>query len=185
MSVYSIAKQEAARRTADLPTIPATGAPAPPPPPAEPPIAAAAPTVTDAEIGQALQSIATYIPTEVMATYLAILAVIPGSSEHGYQWLMFWAFFAATPIVVWLSVSAAHPGQGLSLPLTAIRSWPWLSMLAATLAFAVFAAAVPGSVVSDLNWYQPWMATAAIILSAFALSQVNRFASAFKSAVGS
>src|SRR5258708_859999 len=121
MSVYSIAKQEAARRTAELPSFPAPGAPAPQSPAGEPPMAAAAPMVADAEIGQALQSIATYIPTEVMATYLAILAVIPGSSEHGYQWLVFWAFFAATPVVVWLSVSAAHPGQGLSLPRTTLR----------------------------------------------------------------
>jgi len=51
-------------------------------------------------------------------------------------------------------------------------------MIAALLAFAVFAIGVPGSVFSDLSWFQPWMSTAAIILSAFALSQVNRIAQA-------
>jgi len=91
---------------------------------------------------------------------------------------MFVAFLIATPIVVWLGVSAAHPGQGLSLSVTAVRSWPWLSMFAAFLAFAVFAVGVPGSVINDVSWFEPWMSTAAIILSAFVLSQVNRIAQA-------
>ena len=130
------------------------------------------------QLGRAIESIGTYIPTEVMATYLAILAVIPATTEHRYQWLMLWAFVAATPVVVWLGVSAAHPGQGLSLPITAVRQWPWLSMFAATLAFGVFAISIPGSVISHLSWYESWMSTAAIILSAFLLSQVNRLAQA-------
>jgi len=87
-----------------------------------------------------------------MATYLAILAVIPAASGHRYQWFMLLAFLAATPIVVWVGASAAHPGQGLSLPVKSIRQWPWLSMFAASLAFAVFAVEVPGSVVNDVSW---------------------------------
>ena len=51
-------------------------------------------------------------------------------------------------------------------------------MVAAALAFAVFAIGVPGSVINDLSWFEPWMSTAAIILSAFVLSQVNRIAQA-------
>ena len=109
-----------------------------------------------------------------MATYLAILAAIPSTGGHSYQWLMFWAFLAATPFVVWLSASAASPGRGLSLPITPVRHWPWWSMFAATLAFGVFAIGLPGSVVNDEGWYEPWMSTVAIILSAFVLSQMAR-----------
>jgi hypothetical protein len=53
-------------------------------------------------------------------------------------------------------------------------------MFAATLAFAVFAISVPGSVVSYLSWYQAWMSTVAIIFSAFVLSQANRIALAVR-----
>jgi hypothetical protein len=206
MSVYSIATQEAARSAgADGSAPPATPTVAPVAPPVAPVAAPAAPPVAgpgaptvapeaelgatlslpsagavSAGLGRALDSIGTYIPTEVMATYLAILAVIPAASGNRYQWFMFWAFLAATPIAVWVGVSAAHPGQGLSLPVKAVRKWPWLSMGAATLAFAVFAIGMPGSVVSDVSWYEPWMSTAAIILSAFALSQVNRIAQAIR-----
>ncbi len=171
MSVYDMATQ-------------ATPAPAPQPA-AEPP-----PPVPDGMVlggaapalGKALDSIGTYIPTEVMATYLAVVAVIPSGPEHRYQWVMFWVFLASTPIVVWLGVSAAHPGAGLSLPVTKLAEWPWLSMIAASMAFAVFAIAVPGSVVSTLSWYEAWMSTAVIILSAFVLSQANRIAQALRPA---
>lgn len=206
MSIYDIATQEAAHTHSASGEVSATagGAPAvpaaaaPPPAPVAPALPSAdttngpAPTVAPGGalplggvgpgLGRALDSIGTYIPTEVMATYLAILAVIPAFAEHRYQWLMFWAFLAATPIVVWLGVSAAHPGQGLSLPVRAFRQWPWLSMFAATLAFAVFAISVPGSVISYLSWYQAWMSTVAIILSAFVLSQANRIAQAMRPA---
>lgn len=185
MSVYSIATQEAqrsrkaagpraSREDADVPSAPTpTG-------PLAPHVALPTPVLgaVGPEIGRALDSIATYIPTEVMATYLAILAIIPAAPGFRYQWLMFWTFLAATPIVVWLGVSAAHPGQGLTLPIRAVKSWPWLSMFAASLAFLVFAVGIPGSVVNHLSWYESWMSTAAIILSAFVLSQVNRIANA-------
>jgi len=203
MSIYDIATQEAANTRSASGEVPATAGGAPavpaaagaPPAPAAPVAPSAAttngpsPTVAPGTLalggvgpglGRALDSIGTYIPTEVMATYLAILAVIPAFAGHRYQWLVFWLFLAATPIVVWLGVSAAHPGQGLTLPVSAIRQWPWLSMFAATLAFAVFAISVPGSVVSYLSWYQAWMSTAAIILSAFVLSQANRIAQAMR-----
>jgi hypothetical protein len=159
--------------------VPPGAAEPPPPPPVDLPPATPGPGAPvdlslSPALSQAIESISTYIPTEVMATYLAVLAAIPSARGHSYQWLMFWTFLAATPLVVWLSVSAASPGQGLSLPVTPVRNWPWWSMLAATLAFAVFAIGLPGSVANDLGWYEPWMSTVAIILSAFVLSQMSR-----------
>jgi len=181
VSVYTIARQEAERRAKVAPK--PHGAAHTPATPLSPPTAAptAQPAITASvgpELGKALESIGTYIPTEVITTYLTILTIIPTTSGHRYQWLMLVTFLIATPIVVWLGVSAAHPGQGLSLPVTAVRSWPWLAMLAASLAFAVFAIGVPGSVINDVSWFEPWMSTGAIILSAFVLSQVNRIAQA-------
>ncbi len=183
MSVYTIATQEAERR-AKVAAKRSHVAPATSPAAVKVTVTGAAPAppaiaaTVGPELGKALESIGTYIPTEVMATYLAILAVIPVTSGHRYQWLMFVAFLVATPIVVWLGVSAAHPGQGLSLPVSPVRNWPWLPMFAASLAFAVFAVGVPGSVINDVSWFEPWMSTAVIILSAFVLSQVTRIAQA-------
>lgn len=130
------------------------------------------------QLGKALDSIGTYIPTEVIATYLAVLAIVPAASGGRYLWLMFWGFLAATPIVVWLGVAAAHSGAGLSMSVRKVSTWPWLAMFAASLAFLVFAVGVPGSVINREPWYEPWMTTAAIILSAFVLSQINRAAQA-------
>jgi hypothetical protein len=118
-------------------------------------------------IGLALSSIGTYIPTEVMATYLAILAAIPIGRGHGFHWLMFWVFLIATPVVVWLGVAVARQSEGIVV--RPAQQWPWWSMIAATVAFAAFVVVLPGSVAHDISWYESWMGTIAIILSAFVL----------------
>ncbi len=132
MSIYDIATQEAANTRSASGEVPATAGGAPavpaaagaPPAPAAPVAPSAAttngpsPTVAPGTLalggvgpglGRALDSIGTYIPTEVMATYLAILAVIPAFAGHRYQWLVFWLFLAATPIVVRSSCGWASP----------------------------------------------------------------------------
>jgi len=178
MSVYDMATQARAQS----PSEGAAPAPASEPEPSPPALDGLVLGGAAPALGKALDSIGTYIPTEVMATYLAVVAVIPSGPEHKYQWVMFWVFLAATPVVVWLGVSAAHPGAGLSLPVTKLAEWPWLSMIAASVAFAVFAVAVPGSVVSTLSWYEAWMSTVVIIVSAFVLSQANRISQALRPA---
>jgi hypothetical protein len=42
-------------------------------------------------------------------------------------------------------------------------------MIAATVAFTAFVVVLPGSVTRDISWYESWMGTVAIILSAFVL----------------
>jgi hypothetical protein len=172
MSLYAIAKREVdalSTTTEQPPPEPAGGGPITtavlePGPPA-PPVGAV--PVGTTGIGQALSSIGTYIPTEVMATYLAILAAIPSDRGHGFQWLMFWVFLIFTPIVVWLGVAVARQTQGIVV--RPAQQWPWWSMIAATVAFTAFVVVLPGSVTRDISWYESWMGTVAIILSAFVL----------------
>jgi hypothetical protein len=172
MSLYAIAKREVDALntpTEQPPPEPAGGGPVAtavlePTPPARP--AGAVPVGTTG-VGQALSSIGTYIPTEVMATYLAILAAIPSDRGHGFQWLVFWVFLIFTPMVVWLGVAVARQTQGIVV--RPAQQWPWWSMLAATVAFAAFVVVLPGSVTRDISWYESWMGTVAIILSAFVL----------------
>jgi len=123
--------------------------------------------------GLALSSIGTYIPTEVMATYLAILAAIPTDRGRGVQWLMFWIFLILTPIVVWLGVAVARQTQGILVK--PAQQWPWWSMIAATVAFAAFVVVLPGSVTRDISWYEPWMGSIAILFSAFVLGIGDQF----------
>lgn len=173
MSVYALVTKVTNERVASD----AAAAPgAMPPPPAAP--GGGVPGLAGTTVSQALESIGTYIPTEVMATYLALLALVPATRGHIYQWLMFWFFVIATPIVVWLGVAAAHREKAIALPLRPTRQWPWWPMLGASLAFVAFVVGLPGSVVNDLRWFEPWMGSAAIILSAFVLSQGGRLAAA-------
>jgi hypothetical protein len=172
MSVYAIAKREvnaldsstqaqpeaAATRDAVATDVLARSVPGP--------MVSPAPVGTSG-IGMALGAIGTYIPTEVMATYLAVLAAIPAGRGHSFQWLMFWAFLGATPIVVWLGVAVARQSQGIVVK--PAKQWPWWSMIAATVAFGAFVLVLPGSVTRDVSWYESWMGSIAIILSAFIL----------------
>ena len=82
MSLYAIAKREVdalSTPTEQPPPEPGGGGPIATAvlEPAASARAAGAVPVGTTGVGQALSSIGTYIPTEVMATYLAILAAIP------------------------------------------------------------------------------------------------------------
>lgn len=94
----------------------------------------------------ALTLIVTYIPSEVIATYVAVMSVIRDTSRKSLtpELWVFWGFLIATPIVVWLIYAAktrsAQPSA--PLPLT-IRKWPKWEMVAATIAFLVWALALP------------------------------------------
>jgi len=178
MSLYAIATQP--QEAPAPPATPGALAPSGAVATAEP---AAAPAGTGAAgiplggttVGSALKSIATYIPTELMATYLAILAIVPSNRGHLPEWVMFWIFLIATPFVVWLSLAVVHRGTSGSPAVKPFNQWPWWSMAAATIAFAAFVLALPGSVVNTLSWYDGWIGSVAIFLSAFILSQGERF----------
>lgn len=53
--------------------------------------------------GSALSSIVSYIPTEIVVTYVAILASLGNASSrsHTEDWVVFWVFLAFTPLVTW------------------------------------------------------------------------------------
>jgi hypothetical protein len=172
MSVYAMAKREvdavdpSKEPQAQAPAGGAAVGTAVLTPSAPGPLVAPVPAATTG-LGMALSSIGTYIPTEVMATYLAVLAAIPVGRGHSFHWVMFWIFLIATPIVVWLGVAVARQTQGIVVK--PAQQWPWWSMIAATVAFAAFVVVLPGSVTHDISWYESWMGTIAIILSAFVL----------------
>jgi hypothetical protein len=102
----------------------------------------------DDPVTTALTLIVTYIPTEVIATYVAVMTVIhdPNRTALTPEWWVFWTFLIATPIVVWLiyaaKIRSAQPNDPLPL---SFLMWPKWEMVAATIGYAVWAFALPSN----------------------------------------
>jgi hypothetical protein len=72
----------------------------------------------------ALQTLTTYIPTEVLTLYVSAIAALgpltirigPNDLQVG-RWLPFWCFLAATPLVVWIAFASKLKAAGRTIPL--------------------------------------------------------------------
>jgi len=104
----------------------------------------------------ALKVIVTYIPTEILTLYVAVLAAIriPNQTNFPPMWRTFYCFLVATPIVVWLVYAAKCSAGGKSVPISP-RAWPIWEMFAATIAYVAWAFALPQSPFQQFNWYTP------------------------------
>src|ERR1700687_1983183 len=137
MSINALTNAAVARRPDFQPaeTVPATlaeianAAVAVPMPVAGPsvtlPVAVAAPVVAAASgPNTALQTLTTYIPTEVLTLYVSAIAALgPLTIKIGTRdlqvgrWLPFWCFFAATPLIVWVAFASKIKAAGRTIPL--------------------------------------------------------------------
>lgn len=101
---------------------------------------------TPAPPNNALSALVKYIPTESVTLYVAAVsaapalkAVWPGLSEND----IYWFFGVLTPVIFVLVFIGKLRVEGL-WPLRSLKDWPWWKTFAATLAFFVWALAVPG-----------------------------------------
>jgi hypothetical protein len=94
----------------------------------------------------ALAVIVTYLPTEVLTLYVAVLAAIqtPAEPSPRGMWVTFWIFLVATPLVVWLVYAAKVRSDNKPLPL-APAQWPLWEMIAAPLSYMAWALSLPGA----------------------------------------
>jgi hypothetical protein len=126
-------------------------------------VATAVPDVQSAVTG-ALKLIATYIPTEVLTLYVAVLAAIrtqePATKDLK---LAFYSFLIITPLVVWLVYAAKVKAAGKKLPL-APRSWPLWEMFAATVAYVAWALTLAQNPFVASNWYSPALAAVVVLI---------------------
>ncbi len=122
-------------------------------------------TLTDA-----LGAIVAYFPTEINVTYTAVIAALSGtlSTSRAGQWVAFWCFLAATPIVTWLVYAARVRQSGAELPLDP-RRWPVLEMSISTVAFVVWAGALPESPLQQVKNYSPAVAGVMVLVVTAAL----------------
>jgi hypothetical protein len=93
----------------------------------------------------ALDSLARYIPTEAITLYVAACSAMASLKEkipaNAELWV-YWIFVVLTPILFLVIFMGKRRSAGLSA-LPAISKWPWWKLVAATIAFGVWALAVP------------------------------------------
>jgi hypothetical protein len=125
------------------------------------PIAAASP-LQKTPGSTALDGLIKYIPTESITLYLAATSAFSswtkGSAASGGKapptldpMYLYWGFVALTPILFLLIYLGKRHSQNLPLLPDAITDWPWWKLIASTIAFMVWALAVPPLVDSDLG----------------------------------
>lgn len=132
----------------------------------------AAPEV-DSALSAALRAIVTYIPTEIVTTYVAVLAALSdgGTSSRSGQWAAFVVFAALAPTTVWVLFATKSRTRGLPLPLRP-HDWPLWEMVASALAFFAWAYALPDSPFNQWKWYRPSLGAAVLLLVSFGLGLV-------------
>ena len=114
----------------------------------------APPDTPSNSVSTALAVLTTYIPTEVLTLYVAVLAAIQDPARRSFAplWITFWAFLIATPVVVWLIYAAKVRSAGKPMPI-APSTWPLWEMVAATIAYLAWAVAMPNAPFAELSWY--------------------------------
>jgi len=74
---------------------------------------------SQSSVTTALRVIVTYIPTEVLTLYIAVVAALqdPTRTTRGAFWVTFYIFLVATPLVVWFVYAAKVSAAKKPLPL--------------------------------------------------------------------
>jgi hypothetical protein len=126
---------------------------------------------TQSPLTSALESIMAYIPSEVVTTYVAVVAVLypatdgaPAVASAVTGWVPFGVFLVLTPIVSWLIYAAKVANASEPLPIP-VAKWPKWEMTVATVAFAIWAAALPNSPFNEFTWYSAGVAGIILLIS--------------------
>lgn len=109
--------------------------------------AAAEVIIQDNTVTNTVNVLVKYIPTEVVTMYVAAVSATPSlrsTLPFVSTSLMYWLFAVATPVLLLLVYAGKRSSEGL-MPLPAVKELPWWKMIAATVAFLVWALAVPGN----------------------------------------
>lgn len=108
------------------------------------PLAASDP-IQPKKASNAFDSLANYIPTEAVTLYVAASSAMLALKDT-FAWVteggVYWSFVCLTPILFLIIFCGKRREANLSL-LPSISQWPWWKLAASTLAFAVWALAIP------------------------------------------
>jgi hypothetical protein len=129
---------------------------------------------TASAVAEASRTLVAYIPTEVVAVYVAGAAAIddPAAGPAGGQWVLFWVILALTPIAAWTGLALTSREAGVPLPL-APMSWPIPEMILSSAAFCVWAFSLPGSPFGQFEWFRPAMGAGVLLVGTFVISVIG------------
>jgi len=123
--------------------------------------------------GTALQTLTTYIPTEILTLYVSAIAAL-GSLKNAQgqdvgRWIPFFCFLVATPAAVWLAFAAKVKAGGKTLPKSP-STWPVWEMVAATLAYIAWVFALPSTPFAQFQqWYSAGLAGFLVLIVSWGL----------------
>lgn len=137
------------------------------------PISGQISAASSSSTGSGLSAIVAYIPTEVVTTYVAVLAALGSvTSQSSFEkWVTFWVFLGFTPVAQWVVFAVKLKGRN-KLKNLKLKQWPWWAIFSASLAFVVWAYALPASPFSSLSWYKPGLGTAGLLFISFLLGML-------------
>jgi RsiW-degrading membrane proteinase PrsW (M82 family) len=123
------------------------------------------------------ESVTTYIPTEVVTAYVAVIGALHQSATHSRtpDWVVFYVFLVIAPLAVLLSLALKEKTKGLPLPIHP-RSWPAhtrFNLIAATVSFGLWGFSLPQTPFQDFGWYQTAYGTAALVIGTLLLGMVS------------
>lgn len=117
----------------------------------------------------ALGALARYIPGEIVTLYVAALSAMPAITATFAavtEVRLYWFFVALTPVLLLLILAGKRRGEGFSA-FPSSKDWPWWKLVASTVAFLVWALAVPAT---------PYLASAqGKVVAAFGALLVSTF----------
>jgi hypothetical protein len=123
----------------------------------------------------ALQTLTTYIPTEVLTLYVSAIAAVGPlviDNQPVGRWLPFWCFLVATPLTVWVAFATKLKGAGKALPVWPAH-WPVWEMTAATIAYFAWTFALPNTPFAQYtDWYSPGLAAFLVLVVSAGLGMI-------------
>jgi FtsH-binding integral membrane protein len=113
----------------------------------------------------AMGAVIAYFPSEINVLYTAVVAAIASttSTTMAGQWAAFWFMLVMTPLAVWFVYAARVRAADKPLPIHP-KSWPWAEIIVSTVAFAIWAGALPGSPLREIDDYSSTLAGVVVIV---------------------
>jgi hypothetical protein len=104
-------------------------------------------SIQDNQVAVTLNALVKYIPTEIVTLYVAASSTTQSlrtAMPYIDARMLYWGFTALTPVLLILMYASKRATDGLPV-FPKAREMPWWKLTAATVAFMVWALAVPGN----------------------------------------
>jgi hypothetical protein len=133
------------------------------------PVEPGAPGSAVDSIQTAVSLVATFVPTSIVAAYIALTALI-GDPQTTLALVVFFIFWALTPLAIVAATASSDVSGTLFLPKTWKELWP---IGAAVIAFAAWAAAIPGSTLTaHASWLTAQVGGVIVVVASVVLGAV-------------